>query len=238
MTLQEECTDAYSVYIVSAYAENIQASAWGEGVKAGRLNNIGRTRVAAGDALNFWAFMGKPARGEIKTDEELIERAMQTSTVFLLFRQPRGLGNRKPKTLGMAKVLKPRGDPYQQPYKDWPRKVGSNGKARGPWMDTTPFPVEWYFTSDLDDKELGLERTNLPAYLTRQEPGSVPGVMRKLYAECRSHQSDWKRDGKLKIVGRNMRSFETEARRFHFAPKDVWEGKEKLHVKPAPIAVD
>ena len=236
MTALAECQDPYCVYIVPAFTENILASAHGVGVKACRVNNLTNRKIVEGEPLKFWSFLGvKGGRDEIKTDEQLIERSLETNTVFLLFRQPRGLGMSKPRTVGLAKVLGKRGHPYQAPFRDWPRKVAQNPNKPGKWMKQIPFPVEWYFTCDLDDKELDFERSHLPTYFTKQDPRTFPVVMEKLYAESRNHHSAWKRDGKMKIIPENMRSFEVEARKFHFATKDIWAGKEHL-LRPKPVA--
>lgn len=221
------------MFVVSAAPENVEASAWGTGVEATTLNNRERRKLEKGEPLGFWSTMGVAPKGEIKTDEELLEAAFAKKTVFLLFRQPKTDSNPKPRTLGLARMTGVRGHPYQRPYDDWPRKTSFTSKQLGPWMKVIPFSVEWYLTCDLQDTDLEFFHSNLPSHFTRQDPAAIPVVLKKLYAECKSNDTQLKKDKRLRVKMDNLREFDKQAQKFNFAPTDLWAGKEIVRPKKA-----
>jgi hypothetical protein len=224
---------SYTLFTISAYPENVLASALGIGVKATTMNNRDEREIADGEPLNFWATMGTLPEGCVKTDEEQLEHAFETQTVFLLFRQPVGRNNHTARTLGLARMTGIKGKPYQRPFADWPRTHGNSERFLGSWMKVVPFEVEWYLTCNILDKDLGFQKSQLPAYFVRQESIIIPKIMTKLYAECKSNNSVLKNSGNLHVIQRNLAAFDVLAKTFYFGPRDVWEGEEKVRPKPA-----
>jgi hypothetical protein len=206
-----------TLFTVPAYIENVHASALGTGVKAQTMIDRGRRRIQAGEPLNFWATAGTKPEGEIKLDHELLEDRLSKKDVFMIFRQPPCAGCSVPKTRGLARMLQPRNSPYTRPFPGWPRRVSTGAQDAG-WMRQIPFPVEWYFTCDIDDKELGLQKSNLTAHFTECPLGTEFALLKLLHKATKIQDPT-----KMHMI--NAEAFAEQARKYDFVHQGLWEGK-------------
>jgi len=232
MSEKEVSKDYLTLFTVPAFIENIHASALGTGVKATTMIDRERRIIKEGEPLNMWATLGVVPDGQIVTDMELLERQFAKKDVILVFRRPKCPGNPIPKTLGLARMLGPRNSPYTRPFPGWPRTVSTGTKDAG-WMKTIPFPIEWYFTCNIDDKELALPNTNMPAKFTECALGTEFELLTRLYKASKIRDPT-----KMHMI--NADAFGKLAEKYRFKDQGMWTGKVHQIPKPkkeAPVIV-
>lgn len=225
----------YVIYVIIAWRENILASARGIGVVDTQLTDVGfRRHVEAGEPLGFWSTTNDTERGEKRSDtQQLIDDYEKGWTVFLLFRERHADNINIGRTLGMARMDGKPGHPYTRPFPAWPRQQGT-GTALGKWNAVVPFPVKWYFTSEMEDLDHGFSAT-LPVKFGLMDTRITGDMMRNLFWHCTNKDSILRAKEKFAVIPDHLEDFKRYAEIFNFGPEKPYAGKIKTRPYDKPI---